>query len=108
MHSVDDATAALAREARKAQLLLDAARSLAETLEPERVYDRFRKLLAGAVQYNGVVVSSYDEADGLIRCDYAWVDGNRLAAEIFPPLPLNRGGGGMQSRVITSGESLLA
>jgi PAS domain S-box-containing protein len=92
----------------KARLLLDAARYLGETLEPERVYRRFHELLAGAIQHNGVVVSSYDEADGLIRCEYAWVDGNRLDPEIFPPLPLNREGGGMQSRVITSGEPLLA
>jgi signal transduction histidine kinase len=92
----------------RAKLLLDAARYLGETLEPERVYDRFHELLGGAVQHNGVVVSSYDERDGLIRCEYAWVDGNRLASELFPPLPLNREGGGMQSQVIVRGEPLLA
>jgi hypothetical protein len=27
---------------------------------------------------------------------------------IFPPVPVNREGGGMQSRVITTGEPLLA
>jgi PAS domain S-box-containing protein len=98
---------ALAREAEKAGLLLEAARYLNETLDPGRVHDRFRELLADAVPHGGVVVSSYDEDDGLIRCDYAWVDGNRLDPEIFPALRLNREGGGMQSRVIVSGESLL-
>jgi two-component system phosphate regulon sensor histidine kinase PhoR len=96
-----------AREAEKARLLLEAARYLNETLDPGRVHDRFRELLADAVPHGGVVVSSYDETDGTIRCDYAWVDGTRLDPEIFPPLSLNREGGGMQSRVITSGESLL-
>ncbi len=95
------------REAEKARLLLEAARHLNETLDPARVHDRFHELLADAIHHNGVVVSSFDEADQLIRCDYAWVDGERLDPRIFPPLPLNREGGGMQSRVITTGESLL-
>jgi two-component system phosphate regulon sensor histidine kinase PhoR len=89
-----------------AQLLLEAARQLGETLEPERVYERFHLLLADVVPHDGIVVSSYDEADGLIRCEYAWVDGNLLDPTTLPPLPLNREGG-MQSRVIVTGEPLL-
>jgi PAS domain S-box-containing protein len=95
------------RQAEKARLLLEAARYLNETLEPARVYDRFHELLTDAIDHGGVVVSSYDEDDELIRCEYAWVDGERLDPAIFPPLPLNREGGGMQSRVITTGEPLL-
>jgi two-component system phosphate regulon sensor histidine kinase PhoR len=98
----------LERKAEVAELLLDVARRLGETLEPDRVYERFHELLADVVQHDGVVVSSYDERDRLIRCEYAWVDGNRLDPEIFPALPLNPDGGGMQSRVIVTGEPLLA
>jgi PAS domain S-box-containing protein len=98
----------LQRKAEVAELLLEAARQLGETLEPDRVYDRFHALLADVIQHDGVVVSSFDERDGLIRCDYAWVEGNRLDASTFPALPLNREGGGMQSRVILGGEPLLA
>lgn len=97
----------LERKAEVAELLLNAARELGETLEPERVYERFHELLADVIGHDGVVVSSYDERDGLIRCDYAWVEGNRLDPAIFPPVPLNREGGGMQSRVIVTGEPLL-
>jgi PAS domain S-box-containing protein len=99
--------AELVREAEKARLLLDAARQLGETLEPERVYSRFRELLADVVEHDGVIVSSYEDKDGLIRCDYAWSDGEQLDASRLPPLPLNRAGGGMQSRVIVTGEALL-
>src|SRR5919206_3996020 len=97
----------LERKARVTELLLDAAQQLGESLEPERVYDRFHDLLADVVPHDGVVVSSYDPRDGLIRCEYAWSDGNRLDAASFPPLPLNREGGGMQSRVIVTGEPLV-
>ncbi len=90
-----------------AELLLAAARYLNETLELERVYDRFHELLADAVPHGGVIVSSFDPETGLISCDYAWVDGEKLDPTIFPRLPVNREGGGMQSRVIVSGEPLL-
>jgi two-component system sensor kinase FixL len=105
--SADRPYAELVREAEKARLLLGTARQLGETLEPERVYTRFRELLADVVEHDGVIVSSYEDTDGLIRCDYAWSDGEQLDASRLPPLPLNREGGGMQSRVIVTGEALL-
>jgi signal transduction histidine kinase len=95
------------RKPRVAELLLDAARTLGDTLDHERVYDRFHELLEQVVPHDGVVVSSYDERDGLIRAEYCWTDGNRLDVSTFPPLPLNRKGGGMQSRVIVTGEPIL-
>jgi PAS domain S-box-containing protein len=97
----------LVREADKARLLLDAARHLGETLEPDKVYDRFHELLADAVPHDGVIVSSYHERDGLIRCEYAWSDGAKLDTTIFPALPFKPEGGGMQSNVIRTGEPAL-
>jgi PAS domain S-box-containing protein len=97
----------LERKAEVATLLLDAARRLGESLEPERVYERFHELLGGVVPHDGIVVSSYDEREGLIRCEYAWVEGNVVDPATLPALPLNREGGGMQSRVIVSGEPYL-
>jgi signal transduction histidine kinase len=91
----------------RVELLLEAARYLGETLEPGRVYDRFHELLADSVHHDGVVVSAYDETDGLIRCEYAWVNGNRLDPSLLPPVAFNPEGG-MQSRVIATGQSLLA
>jgi two-component system, OmpR family, phosphate regulon sensor histidine kinase PhoR len=93
--------------AEKAELLLAAARYLNETLELERVYDRFDELLTDAVPHGGVIVSSFDPATGVIRCEYALVDGEKLDPAILPPLELNREGGGMQSRVIVSGQPLV-
>jgi PAS domain S-box-containing protein len=94
------------REIETARLLLDAARYLGETLDLQRVYERFRELMAEAIPHDGVVVSSFDAKDGIIRCDYAWVDGELLDVAIFPPLRL-QASGGMQSQVIRTGEPLL-
>jgi PAS domain S-box-containing protein len=93
----------LRRKAELAELLLHAARQLGESHEPNRVYERFHQLLA-VVSHDGLVISSYDERDDLIRCEYAWSDGNVIDPAKLPPLPLNRDGGGMQSRVIVRGE----
>jgi two-component system, OmpR family, phosphate regulon sensor histidine kinase PhoR len=94
----------LRRKAELAELLLHAARQLGESLEPNRVYERFHELLADVVPHDGVIISSYDDREDLIRCEYAWSDGNVIDPTKLPPLPLNREGGGMQSRVIVSGE----
>src|SRR5919206_533424 len=56
--------AELVREADKARLLLEAARYLGESLEPERVYDRFHELLADVVEHDGAVV--YGAAETLL------------------------------------------
>jgi PAS domain S-box-containing protein len=96
----------LRRKAETAQLLLDAARYLGETLEIERVYDRFHELLADAIQHDGVVVSSFDEREGLIRCEYAWVEGEHVDPTTLPELKLSAAGG-MQSEVIRTGKPLL-
>ena len=97
----------LRRKAEVAELLLNAARWLGESIEPERVYERFHQLVAEVIQHDGLIVSSYDDRDELIRCEYAWTDGVVLDATTLPPIALNRQGGGMQSRVIVSGEPLL-
>jgi PAS domain S-box-containing protein len=96
----------LESKARVAELLLGAARELGKSLEPERVYERFRELLVDVIPYDGLVISSYDPAEELIRCDYAWNEGNVIDPGSLPPLPLNPEGG-MQSRVIVSGKPFL-
>ncbi len=97
----------LERKAELAELLLHAAHQLGEGLEPERVYERFHELLADVVQHDGLLVSSYDERDDLIRAEYVWTEGEILDPSSLPPVSLNRQGGGMQSRVIMSGDPLL-
>jgi PAS domain S-box-containing protein len=97
----------LRRKAEVAQLLLEAARQFGESIEPQRVYERFHELLAGVIPHDGLIISWYEPQDDVITCHYAWTDGVALDPAALPPLPLNREGGGMQSRVIVTGEPLL-
>ena len=97
----------LERKAELATLLLHAAREFGESLEPERVYERFHELLTDVVPHDGLIASSYDDREEIIRAEYAWTDGTILDPSTLPPVRLNREGGGMQSRVIVGGEPLL-
>jgi two-component system phosphate regulon sensor histidine kinase PhoR len=97
----------LERKARVAEILLNVARELGEGLEPERVYERFHELLAEVIEHDGLVISSYEPAEGLIHCDYLWNEGNVIDPATLPALRLNQEGGGMQSRVIVSGRPFL-
>ena len=91
----------------RVELLLEAARYLGETLEPSRVYDRFHELLADSIHHDGVVVSDYDPVERSIRCEYVWVEGNRIEPSTLPVVAFNPESG-MQSKVIATGEPLLA
>ena len=77
----------LKRKAKVAEILLAAARQLAEGLEPERVYERFQELLATVIQHDGLVVSSYDDLDDRIRCEYVWNEGSKVDPSTLPSLP---------------------
>ena len=98
---------ALLRSERTVRLLYEAARQLGESLDPPAIYDALHRLLSQAIPHDGLIVSAFEPDEGVIRCEYAWVDGETLDAAVFPPLAFNPQSGGMQTEVIRSGHSLL-
>ncbi len=99
--------AALRESDERARLLVDAARQLGSSLDPEAIYTRLRETIRSAMPLGGLVVSSYDAAEGMIRCTYAWVSGKALDPASLPPLRFNPDAGGMQTQVIRTGKPLL-
>ncbi len=98
---------ALVRSEQTVRLLYEAARQLGESLDPPAIYHTLHRLLFQAIPHDGLIVSSFEPEQSLIRCEYAWVDGEMLDPAAFPPLPFSQEGGGMQSQVIRTGRSLL-
>ena len=86
--------------AETARVLVETARQLGKTLDPNEIYDCFHELLSESIPHDGLLVSSYDSETNLITCDYAWSDGVKLDPTTLPPLEPNPHGGGMQSRVL--------
>ncbi len=88
-------------------LLYEASVLLGRTLDPEAIYTALREIITRAMECDSLIVSIYSPEDVRIRCTYAWIDGHATDPAAFPPLPLDQEGGGMQSRVIRTGEPLV-
>ena len=85
------------------RILLETARQLGGSLEPSAIFARLKHSVCGAVRCDGLIVSAFDRASGVIRCDYAWTGGNVLDPATLPPLIYREDSGGMQSQVIRTG-----
>jgi PAS domain S-box-containing protein len=88
------------------RLLFEAGQQLSSTLDSATVCERLRNLVSRVMPCDGIIVSSYDSSDNLIRCEYAFSGGSLLNAAALPALPLSPPGSGMQSEVIRSGKPM--
>ncbi len=95
------------RRAEELALLHEAAGLLGRTLDPAVIYRTLQSMLARAMDCATLLVSIYTPEDDLIRCVYAYSEGREMDPAQFPPLPLDREGQGMQSRVLRSGQPLI-
>src|SRR6185369_4792359 len=89
------------------QILLDTARQLGSSLDPDAIFVRMLDSVRGAMRCDGLIVSAFDRDQGLIRCAYACVGGNVLDPSTLPPLRFRADSGGMQSQVIRTGRPML-
>ena len=97
----------LERRFDRAQLMLEAARRLSGTLVVEEIHDELRQMIARAIPFDGMLVSSYDHESRMARCVYGWVGGRLLDPATLPPLTIDPDGQGMQTEVIRSGKARL-
>ncbi|MEB2289085.1 MAG: GAF domain-containing protein [Anaerolineae bacterium] len=100
------AQAALQKRTEAVERLYEAGRRLGRTLDLGMIYQTIREVIAGAMPCDNLLVSSYDSATRLIRCEAAWVGDRQLDASTFPPIPLNPEGKGTQSLAIQTGEAV--
>ena len=98
------AQAALRKRTEAVKRLYEAGRRLGRTLDLGAIYQTIREVIVGAMPCDTLIISSYDPATRLIRCEAAWIGDTQLDAGTFPPMPLNPEGKGTQSLVIRSGE----
>lgn len=97
----------LAENADELRVLYEAGKQLGSSLDPEDIYRALQKLVAGVMDCENLIVSSYDRANGKITCEYAYVEGRVLNPATFPPVKFDPEGRGMQSGVIVSGRPSL-
>ncbi len=89
------------------RVLVETARQLGSSLEPEAIFTRLKDSVCDAMACDGLIVSSFDAREGLIRCAYAWVGGNVLDPAALPPLVYRPDAEGMQTQVLRTGRPML-
>jgi len=77
------------------------------SLDRDAVFERLRDSVSGAMRCDGLVVSSFDRAENVIRCAYAWVNRKLVDPSTLPPLTYRGGSFGMQSQVIHTGKPMM-
>jgi len=92
---------------RAQEILLDTARQLGGSLDPDAIFTRMLNSVRGAMRCDGMIVSSFDATTCTIRCAYAWVGGNVLDPATLPPLTWRPDSAGMQSQVIRTGRPMI-
>src|SRR5438270_12803345 len=91
-----------------ARLLVESSKLFARSLDAPRIYEVLNHVVCSSVDCDGLLVSSFNSREKLIRCEYAFVDGKPMDAAVLPPLPCNpMPGHGVQSDVIRTGEAKL-
>ena len=101
------AESSLSAAAAEAALLYRAGKLLGSTLDTRRIYTTLRELVAEIMDCDGFFISSYGAEDQLIRCAYAWVEGQPVDPSAMPAVPLAPEGKGMQSQVIRTGKPMV-
>lgn len=97
----------LRSKARHLEVLYNAGRMLGRTLDLDQNFDALHQSLRMVVPCDGFFISSYNPAQNIIRCEAAWMEGERADISGFPELILEEEGRGTQSVVIRSGESMI-
>ena len=96
----------LSRRTEQVELLYDAGKELGRTLDLGTIYQNLHSIVSKVMPCNGMVLSTFDPNDNLIRCVSFWSEETSLDVSDFPAIPLNLEGEGTQCRVILSGQSL--
>ncbi len=99
--------AQLARLVEQQRLVNDFSMMLGETTELPLLYRAIEKYIAGLMNTNAFLVSSYDGDAREIRAEFVMADGVVHDVAAFPKIPLEEEGFGIQSQVIRTGQSLL-
>ena len=84
-------------------LLYQASQELGRTLDFDSLLETFHRQVALILDFDGLIVASYDEQQQLIRCIFANIENKRVDISAFPPIALEPEGQGAQSQVIRSG-----
>jgi signal transduction histidine kinase/CheY-like chemotaxis protein len=104
--AIDDARlfGNLTRQREQLARINEIGRVLTSTLDLQTIYSTMREQLEKIMDCKTMLVSLYDSETGMIRCAFAYTDGEVLSPDQFEPLKL---GGGPHSESIRTARPLI-
>lgn len=97
----------LIKRNREISELYRAGKELSKTLDPGIIYNSIYRIIRKLMPCDSMVISSYDNISNKITCKAAWIGRKRLDVSVFPSIPVDFSGKGIQSMVIKNGKSEL-
>ena len=86
-------------------LLYEAGRQISQTLELQTIYLLFFQQISSIMKCDNLFIADFEQKTGMITARFAVNEGNLLDVSVFPPIPLEPEGHGIQSPVIRSGKA---
>lgn len=90
---------------RRLQALYLAGWQMSRTLDLEQIFANIHKIIVQAMPCDSMIVSSYDEREQKISCQWGIGPYGPIDVAKLPPLPLNPEGEGTQSKAIITGDA---
>ena len=90
---------------RRLQALYLAGWQMSQTLEPEKIFENVHQIMTEILPCDSMIVSSYDQQEEMISCQWGIGPYGPIDVSKLPPLPLNPDGEGTQSKAIITGEA---
>ncbi len=90
---------------RRLQALYLAGWQMSRTLDLEQIFANIHKIIVQAMPCDSMIVSSYDEQEQMISCQWGIGPYGPINVSKLPSLPLNPDGEGTQSKAIITGDA---
>lgn len=97
----------LSRHSEYLRLLYEAGLYTIGTFDLHKIYSTLFEYISKIVDAGSVVISSYDEKAGTIRCEASCISDKMIDVSFLPELKIDDPRSGLQSRAVQNGESLL-
>ncbi len=89
------------------QVVYRASRRLNASFEKQHIYEVTYESIAQLITYDTVYISSFERRTSMITLVFGWHDGAPLDTTVYPPIPLEPPGKGIQSEAIRTAKPIL-
>jgi PAS domain-containing protein len=88
------------KHAQEIEILYDASRQISSTLDLKEIHSILNRFITSLMPCDSLFISTYNPQDQMIRCSYAWLEGQVCDSNQLPAIPLEDEGRGTQQNIM--------